>query len=171
MSNAVVEIRVKAEPLTAEAFEPYGQVIQAEGSNHFAMNSGAQERYYDLATVELAGEGARPVISIAETRQVESLPYRIPMVERHPLGSQAFVPLDDYPQLFVVAPADELFDPSRLRAFYSEGRQGVNYARGVWHMPMIALSPGQRWLIIDRAGEGSNCDEIPLRETAVVLKR
>jgi ureidoglycolate lyase len=170
MSKPQPAMQLHVEPLTAAAFAPFGQVIQTEGAKHFPMNAGAQERYYDLAAIEIAGEAGRPVISIAETCQVASLPYRIPMVERHPLGSQAFIPLDDHPQLIVVAPAGE-FALSGLRAFYSEGRQGINYACGVWHMPMISMTAGQRWLIVDRAGSGNNCDEVSLVDTPVMVTR
>lgn len=159
-----------SEPLTAESFAPFGQVIQTDGAEHFPMNGGAQERFYDLARIETAGEDARAVISIAETREVARLPYRVTLVERHPLGSQAFIPLDDAPQLVLVAPPTEAFESTRLRAFRSPGRQGVNYARGVWHMPMIALQPGQRWLIVDRAGGGNNCDVVSLLDQQLVLR-
>lgn len=162
-------LELRAQPLTAEAFSPYGEVIQTAGAKHFPMNGGAMERYYDLASIEVSGEQARPVISIAETRQVSSLPYRIPLVERHPLGSQAFIPMDNCPQLIVVAPPSEQLNLAELRAFYSPEGQGINYARGVWHMPMIALQAGQRWLIVDRAGAGNNCDEVSLGQQAVTV--
>ncbi len=81
------------------------------------------------------------------------------MMERHPLGSQAFLPLGDVKYLVVVAPAGE-FDPAGLRAFYAEGWQGVNYARGVWHHPLIALERVSDFVVMDRGGEQPNCDEI-----------
>ncbi len=75
--------------------------------------------------------------------------------------------LDEHPQLIVVAPATDELNLFSLRAFYSSGRQGINYRRGVWHMPMIALAAGQRWLIIDRMGSGSNCDEIAVTDDMI----
>ncbi|VVG74326.1 ureidoglycolate hydrolase [Pandoraea apista] len=80
------------------------------------------------------------------------------MLERHPLGSQAFIPLKTTPYLVVVAPAGEL-DVSQMRAFVSEGWQGVNYARGVWHHPLLALHEVSDFVVVDRGGEGHNCDE------------
>lgn len=161
---------LRPEPLTRELFRDFGDVIETDGAQHFGMNSGALERYYDLADIETgndAGGKARVVISIAEARQVATLPCRVQVMERHPLGSQAFIPLDEYPQLIVVAPATDELNLSALRAFYSPGRQGINYRRGVWHMPMIALASGQRWLIIDCVGVGSNCDQVTVSHTII----
>lgn len=82
------------------------------------------------------------------------------MVERHPLGSQAFIPMQDTPWLVVVADAGENPLPGSLRAFRASGRQGVNYRRGVWHHPILVLKPDQDFLVVDRAGPGENCDEV-----------
>ena len=85
-------------------------------------------------------------------------------MERHPLGSQAFVPLTqamDAQYLVVVAPAGE-FSEKGVQAFLARGFQGVSYARGVWHHPLIALNRVSDFVIVDRAGEGNNCDEIAL---------
>jgi ureidoglycolate lyase len=97
------------------------------------------------------------------------LPYRFDMVERHPLGSQAFVPLNGQRFVVVVAPPGESVEIESLRAFVTNGRQGVNYHRGTWHMPLIALEAGQEFLVIDRAGEGANCDPVVLSERVTLL--
>ena len=86
------------------------------------------------------------------------------MMERHPLGSQAFLPLAGASYLIVVAPAGE-FDPAQMRAFWTEGWQGVNYAKGVWHHPLLALERVSDFVVVDRGGEQPNCDEIALAET------
>jgi ureidoglycolate lyase len=88
-----------------------------------------------------------------------SLPYRFDLVERHPLGSQAFIPLSHFRFFVVVALAAESVEPEDLCAFVTNGSQGVNYHRGVWHMPMIALEGGQEFLIVDCGVDGENCDE------------
>jgi ureidoglycolate lyase len=81
------------------------------------------------------------------------------MMERHPLASQAFIPSGTGPFLVLVAPPGEIVQPAQLRVFLTNGRQGVNYHRGVWHHPVLALKPDQDFIIIDRGGEGHNCDE------------
>jgi ureidoglycolate lyase len=87
------------------------------------------------------------------------MPRVIKMLERHPLGSQAFIPLLGHPFLVVVAPAGDEPVPGAVRAFRSNGRQGVNYHRGVWHHPVLTIEKRDEFLVVDRSGSGNNCDE------------
>jgi ureidoglycolate lyase len=151
-------ITLKAAPLTAERFAPYGEVIEASRDTSDAMNAARFERFDDLCTVDLINDG-HVSVSIARCRTPTSLPLRLDMVERHPLGSQAFIPLSPCKMLIVVAPAEESVDADALRAFVSNGRQGINYRRGTWHMPLISFTAGQEYLIIDRGGNEANCEE------------
>lgn len=151
------------EPLTAEAFKPFGDVIQTEGAHHFPINGGRTERYHDVAAIQIEGSQARPIVSIFRCKPV-TLPLRIEMLERHPLGSQAFMPLANRPYLVVVAEAGDDPEASGLRAFLARGDQGVNYHAGVWHHPLLPLDTVSDFLVVDRAGAGHNCDEIPLRQ-------
>jgi len=163
-------LNLTAEPLTRDAFAPYGDVIETEGAKHFSINAGAIERFHDLAAVDVgAEEQGRTLISIAHCNQSSSLPYRVPFVERHPLGSQAFIPMDDTPMVVVVAPVGETVDPREARAFVSNGRQGINYHRGIWHIPLISLAEGQQMLIVDRGGPGQNCDEFYFEDTEIIV--
>jgi len=148
-------------PLTSEAFAQFGDVIQTEGAQHFEMNGGKLERYYDLADIDVGVEtGGRPIISIANCVQITELPLAITCLERNPHGSQAIFPLFNQNMTIVVAPAGgELISPYSIRAFYSNGTQGVNLHAGVWHLPIIALEPAQAFLIVDRGGPNENCDE------------
>ena len=161
-------IYLRPQPLTRSAFAPCGDVITTDGAAHFAINAGTIERYHDLATVTL-GEQGRALISIATCNRTTVLPYRIPLVERHPLGSQAFIPLNTTPLLVVVAPPGDIPDIHQWQAFISDGAQGVNYHPGVWHMPLITPDPEQRFIIVDRGGAGDNCEEYTLTQDVVVL--
>ena len=143
------------EPLTREAFAPFGDVIETTGREHFLINNGSTRRYHALATVETDDKA---ILSLFEAEPLP-MPLAIRMLERHPRGSQAFVPLLGHPFLIVVAPAGERPDPAQVRAFASDGRQGVNYRRGVWHHPVLATEPRDRFLVVDRSGAGPNCDE------------
>jgi len=116
-------------------------------------------------------DDGRVAVSIARCRVATSLPLRIDMVERHPLGSQAFVPLTPCRMIIVVAPPEESVEARDLRAFVSNGRQGVNYHRGTWHMPLIAFDAGQEFLIIDRASDVPNCDEHSLDEAVALVEQ
>ncbi|NMG74423.1 ureidoglycolate lyase [Aromatoleum diolicum] len=160
-------IRLQVEPLTREAFASFGDVIEAsDAAHHFTINGGNTERYHDLAKIEPGSDG-RSIVSIFRG-QPRALPFTVEMVERHPLGSQAFVPLSGSPYLVVVAPAANTPGVEDLRVFLARGDQGVNYARGVWHHPLLALDGVSDFLVIDRAGEGPNCDEIRLDEAGVI---
>jgi ureidoglycolate lyase len=151
-------------PITQDLFAPYGDVIEARAAASAAMNSSRFERFHDLAQVDVSDEGGRVGLSIARCKTAATFPHRIEMVERHPHGTQAFIPLSPFVFVVAVAPAAERFDPQSLRAFVTDGTQGVNYRKGVWHMPLIALQAGQSFLIVDRRPTGDNCDECALAE-------
>lgn len=146
------------EPLSRQAFAPFGDVLETRGREALSINAGTTERYDRLAEVELSGPDDRAIINIFRARAL-SMPMVIRMLERHPRGSQAFMPLLGRPFLIVVAPAAERPDARAIRAFLSDGTQGVNYHRGVWHHPVLALHTYDDFLVIDRAGPGANCDE------------
>ena len=152
---------VTARPITPEGFAPFGDVISTAGGNDEMMNDARFTRYRDLAGVDVAGRAA---LSIIRSRQATPLPYEFELLERHPLGSQAFIPLARAVFVVVVAPRGDVVDIDRVRAFVTDGSQGVNYARGVWHMPLIALEEGQEFLVVDRAAgeDGVNYEELRL---------
>lgn len=149
-------LSLKPEPLTRERFAPYGDVVEGALDGPSVMNEARFQRFDDLCDVDL-GDGDVS-ISIARCRAPTVLPLRVDRVERHPLGSQAFVPLKPCRMVVVVAPPGEAVDAEDLRAFVTNGRQGINYHRGTWHMPLIAFDAGQDFLIVDRGGEEANCD-------------
>jgi ureidoglycolate lyase len=151
-------ITLRPEPLTATAFRPFGDVIEA-GDAYELINSGTTKKFADLARIDVAADGGRPCISIYRATPYE-LPVEIKMLERHPLGSQLFMPLHADPFLVVVAPAGDTIDPSSVRAFVTNGGQGINYRRGTWHHPLIALQDASEFLVIDRLGIGPDCDEL-----------
>ncbi len=148
------------EPLTRDAFAPFGDVISLDGARHFPINGGTTERFHDLATIDVAEAGGRTLVNVFRA-QPRSLPFEVSTMERHPLGSQAFIPLGNGRYLVVVAPPGP-FDERQIRAFAVAGSIGVNYARGVWHHPLIVLDAVADFLVIDRGGDQPNCDEIGL---------
>lgn len=148
---------VLIEPLTAAAFAPFGQVIELEGAHHYPINNGMTERFHDLARVELAGVHPRPLISIFRGQPYQ-LPLTLKLVERHPLGSQAFYPLSANPWLVIVA-ADEGGSPTGLRAFQPAPGQGVNIAMNTWHGVLTPLEREADFLVVDRGGDGNNLQE------------
>jgi ureidoglycolate lyase len=159
---------LRAIPISAENFRPYGDVIETTPANRIGMNGGRFDRYNDLAAVEV-GAGGRTNMGITRCNSPTALPHHFDLVERHPLASQAFIPLGEFRFIVVVAPPGESVDPSSLRAFITNGRQGVNYRPGIWHMPLIALEKDQAFLVVDRAGPEANCDERTLGSMVTLL--
>jgi ureidoglycolate lyase len=160
-------ISLIAEPLTSERFAPYGDVIEAALHRSAAMNAARFERFDDLCKVSIA-EGGHLAMSVARCRTPTALPLRVDIVERHPLGSQAFVPLQRCRMVVVVAPPGESVDAGDLRAFVTNGKQGFNYHRGTWHMPLIAFDAGQEFLVVDRGGTEPNCEEYTLDDVVIL---
>lgn len=148
-------ILLRPEPLTRGAFARFGDVIETEGHAHVAINQGFAERFNDLARIDTTGEGGEMAVSLF-LGEPQSPPISLKLVERHPLGSQLFFPLQGDDWIIVVAEAAE---PTALRAFRASGRQGVNVARNVWHHPLLAPKPQSRFLIVDRKGPGVNLEE------------
>lgn len=159
-------IPLEAEPLSAEAFAPFGSVIETAGHPSRSINRGTCERFDDLAPVDVLADGGRPLISIFEA-QPRDLPCPVRILERHPLSSQAFYPLDGRPYLIVVA-YEAGQSPGRVRAFQAAGNQGISYRRNTWHHSLLALGAVSRFLVVDRDGPGGNCEERAL-ETPIFV--
>lgn len=156
------------EPLTATAFAPFGEVIEADPATMRLINGGTTERFHALAAPEAAGEGGRLVVSIFRG-QPRSFPYGLAMMERHPLGSQSFSPLSA--RAFLVAVSeDEGGRPARPRVFLARGDQGVNYRRNVWHHPLMALGAVSDFLVVDRDGPGDNLEEFFFDDPFTILE-
>ena len=158
---------LKPEPLSPTTFAPFGHVIQAAtATQRMVINDGNTERFHDLAPLE-AGPDGRIIVSLFRA-QPRLLPFTITMMERHPLASQAFIPLSGKPWLVVVAAPGKSPVASDLRLFLCQGDQGINYAPGVWHHPILALESVSDFIVLDREGPGENCDVVTLADPAVI---
>lgn len=148
---------VIARSLTRDAFAPFGDVIDADGPQRFHINGGMCERIHDLAKVEAEGPDARVLVSLFRGRPY-AFPLTLRLVERHPLGSQAFMPLSPAPFLVVVC-ADTPHGPGEPQAFVTRPGQGVNYPRNRWHAVLTPIGAPQDFLVVDRGGGGNNLEE------------
>lgn len=160
---------LKLERLIKETFAPFGDVIEMDGRPWFPINGGTTRRYHDLGRVQVVGSDGQGGISMARGDAFE-FPLHIAMLERHPLGSQAWIPVNGTPFIAVVAPngADDCPDESAIRAFYVEPWQGVNYRLGTWHHPLMSLGRQGDFVVVDRIGTAANCDECALHEVRVI---
>jgi len=155
--------------LTKDAFSAFGDVIEASSDvKNFSINDGFTQRYHDLAKVDVKDEDGFPIVNIFRSTPLAQ-PITIKMMERHPLGSQAFIPMGDNPYLVVVAPAGE-FDVNNIEVFLADSNQGVNYHKGTWHHYCLALGGESDFLVIDRGGEGENCDVLELDGSLSIKK-
>ncbi|MBV6656597.1 MAG: ureidoglycolate lyase [Devosiaceae bacterium] len=148
--------RIVARPLTAEAFAPYGDVLSAAGAPDKLINEGLCWRYHDRAALDF-GDGGRAGVSIFKA-ELRALPYTLTMVERHPEGSQAFVPMDAHPFLVTVAP-DEGGEPGTPVAFLTHPGEAINFHRGTWHGVLTPLHGTGLFAVIDRIGDSANLEE------------
>jgi ureidoglycolate lyase len=166
-SAGMTPIPLKLQALSAHAFAPFGDVLQKENHVQQVINDGHTLKFANLANLDFGGQGGRPAVHIYHGLAV-GLPLHIEVMERHPLGSQAFMPLQERPFLVIVAPASAAPRPAEVRGFFTNGRQGVNLHKGVWHHYQITLGEPADYLVIDRVGPGENFQQHRLEQSLIL---
>jgi ureidoglycolate lyase len=157
--------RVETRPLTDDAFAPFGDVLEAAGKPDKIINNGFCGRYHDRARLDFGPQG-RAGISVFKA-QPRALPYTLDLMERHPDGCQAFIPMGREPYLVTVA-ADDNGKPVDIRGFIAGPGQGINYHRNTWHGVLTPLSAPGLFAVIDRIGSTSNLEEYRFETPYVV---
>ena len=175
--------KITLRPLTREAFKPFGEVLLADDmAQHYEINNGRCLRYHHLATAESDGAGAKTIASIFRGKNAP-LPFLLEVMERHPLGSQLFMPMTPRPYAVVVAATATPPDEKDLVGFIvrpqGDGLVGVNYHKNIWHHPLIALkelndkttpvTTTDFW-VVDRLGAGNNLEEIDITPWQIYLE-
>lgn len=145
---------IRTEPLTSETFAAFGDVLEIAGEPDRIINQGRCGRWHDRARIDVTD--GRVGLSLFQA-ELRALPYPLDMMERHPDGSQAFLPIGQGPFLVVVAP-DDNGRPGRPQAFVTTPGQGVNYYRGTWHGVLAPLGGPGLFAVIDRIGGGANLE-------------
>ncbi len=158
-------IEIEHIPLTQGAFSPFGDVLECKGSPDKVINAGLCGRFHDQADIDI--EGGESGISLFSA-QPRSLPYELDLMERHPLGSQAFIPMSEHPFLVTVAP-DEAGRPGNPQAFLTNGAQGVNIHRGMWHGVLTPLSAPGLFAVFDYVGASQNLEEIRFERPFIII--
>lgn len=148
-----------SQPLTAKAFEPYGEVFELQHARQMSINQGLTIRYHDLFRVDVATNDGRPAVNVFRTRPLP-LPVEISVMERHPLGSQAFIPMHETPFPVLVGKPVDVLHATDLILFLTNGKQGINLHRNTWHHFQIVLDHLQDFLVVDRVGPGPNVEEV-----------
>jgi ureidoglycolate lyase len=150
--------RLNLKPLTSEAFAPFGDVIQKQGHFPQEINYGQTRKYAGLAGIDVSAKDGSAALHIYRSRPI-ILPFRIEIMEYHPLCSQAFIPLHHRPFPIVVAPPAEPLDIKSVLGFITNGEQGINLHKGVWHHYQLSLDDISDYLVIDRRGPGQQTVE------------
>ena len=145
-------------PINSENFAPFGQVISLDNAHSYPINQGLTTRFHDLMDIDVSDEGGRPIVNVFRTQPLP-LPHVVKIMERHPLGSQAFIPLDGEPFLVLVAPPQSKLQAEDLRLFVTDGCQGVNFYKNTWHHFQIVTDHCRDFIVIDRGGDGENLEE------------
>lgn len=155
-------------PLTAEAFIPYGEVVSTgSAKKEFSMNYGLATRYFDLANIDIEEKSGKTCISLVQSNAI-TFPFTVEKMEYHPLGSQLFYPLCDRPFLVLVSTPAETLDTNKLELFITDGKQGVNYNKNVWHHYLMPLYDDSGFIVVDRNGNDENCIETQLTQETII---
>jgi len=158
----MMAIRIHTQIITRDAFAPYGELMECEGAITYKCNQGRAIRYHDLLkNIDVSDKSGKVGLSIYKSAP-SLIPFEVEVMECHPLGTQAFIPMTIDPQsryLVAVAPAGDL-NPVLITAFIVKGQVGISYKKGVWHLPIVALDRAMDFLAIDRMGPEKNCDEV-----------
>ena len=149
--------------LNAEDFAPFGEIIDLRTAKTQAINYGLTTRYHDLATVDTANQDGRTLINVFRSNPI-TLPHQVAVMERHPLGSQAFIPTGQNPFLVLVGLGETTLETDSLKLFITDGRQGVNYFTNTWHHYQMVLGSSADFVVIDRGGPGDNLEEVHLQD-------
>ena len=165
---------LKPESLTAENFSQFGQVISCEQKDYMLINNGYAKKYPDLVSIDTQENDGSTAVHIYVAKK-RVFPLQIKMLEKHPFFSQTFIPKHNQPFLVVVAPASDELNIEDIRAFISNGEQGVNYSRGVWHFPLISVKDDVQFIVIDRkhvidSDDIEQCIVHPIEDSNITLE-
>ncbi|MEE9332994.1 MAG: ureidoglycolate lyase [Granulosicoccaceae bacterium] len=154
-------------PLTTEAFAPFGDVIETRGNDSYLINNGNCARFHDLSQPSVDGSGTTG-ISLFEAQHY-AFPIALNLLERHPLGSQAFIPMSNKPYLVIVA-ADTEGRPDKPLVFVTNGKQGVNYFTNTWHGVLTPINQAALFAVVDYIGDGKNLEEYSLPDPYTIAQ-
>ena len=164
-----MSIDVKPKQITKENFSKYGDLISTVNVKPTNINDGFAQRYDDLAKLDTIKDSGKTIVSIFSALK-RSFPMKIDMMEKHPLGSQAFIPMDDTKFLVFVAPRGNKPNINKIQSFVVPKQTGVNYNAGIWHFPLISMK-NMNFLIVDRKGKGNNLVIYKFKKDKIILKK
>ena len=159
---------IKPIPMTKENFSKFGDMIGTENIKPIEINNGYANRFDDIAKIDTANNNGETTISIFSALK-RSFPMKIDMMEKHPLGTQAFIPMKETTFLTLVAPEGKKLEMDKIESFVVPKGKGVNYKTGIWHFPLISTED-MDFLVVDRKGPGENLIVENLDQKKILLK-
>ena len=163
------DLIIRPKPINKENFKKFGDMITTADIKPIEINNGYAKRYDGIANLNTKKNGGDSTISIFSALK-RSFPMKIDMMEKHPLGSQAFIPMDDTKFLVFVAPRGNKPDINKIQSFVIPKQTGVNYNAGIWHFPLISMK-NMNFLIVDRKGKGNNLVIYKFKKDKIILKK
>ena len=158
----------KPTKINRKNFNPYGDLISSDDIDYIDINAGYAKRFDNLANIDTLNGGGKTIVSIFSASK-RTFPMKIDMMEKHPLGSQAFIPMKETTFLSFVAPPGEFPEISKIQSFIVPPKTGINYKPGIWHFPLISTED-TNFLVIDRKGNGNNLIIHKFEKEKIILK-
>ena len=159
---------IKAKKITKKKFSKFGQLIDTSKKNPININDGYAKRFDNLGNINTSKLKGSSIVSIFSAKK-RLFPMYIKMMEKHPLGSQAFIPMNDTSFLIFVAPKGKKPNINKIESFIVPKQTGINYRPGIWHFPLISLK-NMNFLVIDRKGKGNNLIIHKFKKEKILLK-
>ena len=165
----VLKAKIKPKKVSKKNFNKFGQIIDTSKKKYFKINDGYAKRFDNLINVDASKNKGKAIVSIFKAKK-RRFPMKIDMMEKHPLGSQAFIPMEDTKFLVFVAPKGDKPDVNKIQSFLVPKQTGVNYNAGIWHFPLISMK-NMNFLIVDRKGKGNNLVIYKFKKDKIILKK
>ena len=164
-----MKIKIKPKKVSKKNFKKFGQIIDTSKKKFFSINNGFEKRYDNLGKIDTSTKKGKTVVSIFSAKK-RSFPMKIDMMEKHPLGSQAFVPMKETSFLVFVAPKGMSPNIKKIESFKIPKQTGINLNPGIWHFPLISTK-NMNFLVIDRKGKGNNLVIHKFKKEKIYLSR
>ena len=163
-----MEAIIKPIEITRKNFAAYGDLISSDNIKPIDINAGYAKRFDNLANINTSRDGGKTIISIFSTLK-RTFPMKINMMEKHPLGSQAFIPMRETNFIVFVAPPGDKPEINKIESFVVSRGMGINYKPDIWHFPLISTE-NMNFLVMDRKGTGDNLIIYNFEKEKVILE-
>jgi len=164
-----MKIIIKPKKITSKNFKKFGDLISTKKIKPININNGYAKRFNNLCKINTSLKKGNTIMSIFSAKK-RKFPMKIKMMEKHPLGSQAFVPMSATKFLVFVAPKGDKPDINKIQSFLVPKQTGVNYKAGIWHFPLISMK-NMNFLVVDRKGKGNNLVIYKFKKDKIILKK